>query len=306
MRARRSCLAVPGSSPKMMAKAATLPADEIFFDLEDSIAPSAKDDARHEIVSGLRAHDYGDRTVGLRINAVATEWAADDLAVVVSGAGRALDCVLVPKVEHAHEVMFVDHMLRMMEARDGLPRIGIEAQIESATGLANVSEIAGASDRLEALVFGPADMSASLGIPGTTAGLPVAGYPGDHWHSVLVEILVAARAHELQAVDGPHLVIRDLEGLREMAGRSRALGYDGKWAVHPGQIEIINEVFTPAQDDYEKAEAILDRYRQATQEEARGVIMFGEEMIDEATAKMAARVAERGRAAGLRAGSSSG
>jgi citrate lyase subunit beta/citryl-CoA lyase len=293
-------LSVPGTSSKMMAKAASLPADEIFFDLEDSVSPTSKDEARQAIVSALRDNDYSGKTVAVRINAVATKWAAEDLAVVAGARGRALDCVLVPKVEHAHEVMFVAHMLRMIEENNDLQRLGIEAQIESATGLANVFEIARASDRLEALVFGPADMSASLGIPTTTAGLPIPGYPGDHWHAVLVRILVAARAAGLQAIDGPHLVIRDHGGLKEMATRAGALGYDGKWAVHPGQLDIINEVFTPAQEDYEKAEAILRLYRRPTEQENRGVLMFGDEMIDEASAKMAARVAERGRAAGLR------
>ena len=300
LRARRSCLSVPGSSAKMMAKAASLAADEVFFDLEDSVAPSSKDEARHAIVSALDSNDYAGKTVAVRINAVASKWAAEDLEFVLRGAGAQLDCVLVPKVEHGHEVMFVDHMLRMIEASRGLDRrLGIEAQIESATGLANVFDIARSSERLEALVFGPPDMSASLGLPATTVGPPQPGYPGDHWHAVLVRILVAARASGLQAIDGPHLVIRDLDGLREMSVRSKALGYDGKWAVHPSHIDVLNEVFTPVQEDYDKAEALLARYRHATNEEKRGVLMFGDEMIDEASAKMAERVAARGRAAGL-------
>jgi citrate lyase subunit beta/citryl-CoA lyase len=284
----------------MMAKAASLGADEVFLDLEDSVPPASKDEARHVVVAGLEAHDYGDRTVGVRINAVDTKWAADDLAVVIGRAGSRLDCVLVPKVQHAHEVHFVDHMLRMVEDNAQLDRrIGIEAQIESATGLENITAIAHASPRLEALVFGPADMSASLGLPATTPGLPMPGYPGDHWHAVLVRIAIAARAAGLQAVDGPHLAIRDLDGLREGATRAAALGYDGKWAVHPGQIEILNSVFTPPQDDFDRAEALLERYRRATTDEQRGALMFGTEMIDEASAKMAAAVVQRGRAAGL-------
>jgi citrate lyase subunit beta/citryl-CoA lyase len=283
----------------MLAKAPTLAADMVFLDLEDSVAPRAKRDARQNVIEALSS-DWGDKTVEVRINSIGTHWAADDLKTVVEGAGEHLDCIMIPKVEHAHEVMFVDHMLRMIETTTNVERrIGIEAQIETAIGLVNAHEIAQASERLETLVFGPADMSASLGIPAVSAGLPMPGYPGDHWHWVLVTILVAARAAGLQAIDGPYLSIKDLDGLREMATRARALGYDGKWAVHPDQIDVLNEVFTPAQEDYDKAEAILVAYERATEDEVRGALMFDDEMIDEASRKMAERLAERGRAAGM-------
>jgi citrate lyase subunit beta / citryl-CoA lyase len=283
----------------MLSKAPSLPADMVFLDLEDSVAPRAKDDARRNIVQALRS-DWGAKTVAVRINSIDTQWAADDLETVVGAVGLRIDAIMMPKVEHAHEVMFVDHMLRMIETAANLDRqIAIEAQIETATGLVNVDEIARASSRLETLVFGPADMSASLGIPTVTAGLPVPGYPGDHWHYVLMKILVAARAAGLQAIDGPYLAIRDLDGLRDMATRARALGYDGKWAVHPGQLGVLNEVFSPTQEEYDKAEAILSAYARATETEARGAVMFGDEMIDEASRKMAQRIAERGRAAGM-------
>jgi citrate lyase subunit beta/citryl-CoA lyase len=284
----------------MLAKAPSLAADMVFLDLEDSVAPRAKQEARQNVLEALSS-DWGDITVEVRINSIGTQWAADDLKTVIEGAGEYLDCIMIPKVEHAHEVMFVDHMLRMIETTTKLEkRIAIEAQIETAIGLANVHEIAHASERLETLVFGPADMSASLGLPAVTAGLPMQGYPGDHWHSVLMTILVAARAAGLQAIDGPYLSIRDLDGLREMAARARALGYDGKWAVHPDQIDVLNEVFTPTQDEYDKAEEILVAYDRATRDEARGAVMFGNEMIDEASRKMAERLAERGRAAGMK------
>jgi citrate lyase subunit beta / citryl-CoA lyase len=300
IRPRRSCLSVPGSSPKMLAKGPTLPADEVFMDLEDSVAPLAKEEARDNIVNALGDNDWGDKTVVVRINSIDTQWAADDLKTVVENAGRRLDCIMIPKVQYAHEVSFVDHMLRMIETNGGLDkRIGIEAQIETATGLRNVHEIAHASDRLETLIFGPADMSASLGLPTVTAGLPMPGYPGDHWHWVLETILVAARAAGLQAIDGPYLLIKDLDGFRSMAMRARALGYDGKWALHPGQVDVLNEVFTPTQEEYDKAEALLEAYREATEVELRGAVMFGNEMIDEASRKMAVQFAERGRAAGL-------
>ena len=302
MRARRSCLSVPGSSPKMLSKASGLPADEVFMDLEDSVAPLAKEEARADVVDALKNNDWKGKTVVVRINSIDTQWAADDLKTVVEGAGRHVDCIMIPKVQHAHEVMFVDHMLRMIESTAGLERrIGIEAQIETATGLENVFDIAHCSGRLETLIFGPADMSASLGLPTVTAGLPMPGYPGDHWHWVLERILVAARSANLQAIDGPYLLIKDLEGFREMAMRARALGYDGKWALHPGQIDVLNEVFKPTQEEYDKAAALLEAYRHATDVEKRGAVMFGTEMIDEASRKMAEQFVERGRAAGMKA-----
>ncbi|MFN2489818.1 MAG: CoA ester lyase [Actinomycetota bacterium] len=303
VRARRSCLSVPGSSPKMLSKAPSLAADEVFMDLEDSVAPGAKEDARANIIDALNVNDWGDKTVVVRINSIDTRWAADDVKTVVEAAGDRLDCIMVPKVQHAHEVMFVDHMLRMIEANTGREKkIGIEAQIETASGLENAFAIARSSPRLETLIFGPADMSASLGLPTVTAGLPMPGYPGDHWHWVLERILVAARAAGLQAIDGPYLLIKDLDGFRDMALRAKALGYDGKWALHPGQVDVLNEVFTPPQDDYDKAEALLESYRRSTEVDKRGAVMFGVEMIDEASRKMALQLAERGRAAGLQVG----
>jgi citrate lyase subunit beta/citryl-CoA lyase len=300
VRARRSCLSVPGSSPKMLGKAPSLPADQVFMDLEDSVAPLAKGEARGYVIDALKNNDWGDKIVVVRINSIDTQWAADDLKTVVEAAGSYLDCVMIPKVQHAHEVHFVDHMLRMIETNFGLEkRIGIEAQIETATGLENINEIAHSSHRLETLIFGPADMSASLGLPTVTAGLPMPGYPGDHWHWVLERILVAARDAGLQAIDGPYLLIKDLDGFREMSMRARALGYDGKWALHPGQIDVLNEVFTPTQEEYDKSEALLEAYKHATEIDRRGAVMFGNEMIDEASRKMAVQFAERGRAAGL-------
>jgi citrate lyase subunit beta / citryl-CoA lyase len=219
---------------------------------------------------------------------------------VVENAGQFLDCLMIPKVELASDVAFVDNLLRMTEENLTLDkRIGLEVQIETATGLRNIHDIAAASDRIETLIFGPADMSASLGLPTVTAGLPMPGYPGDHWHHVLSTILIAARHAGVQAVDGPYLLIKDLDGFREMAERARALGYDGKWALHPGQIDVLNEVFTPSQEEFDKAAAMLEAYRHATEVEGRGAVMFGTEMIDEASRKMAEQLAARGRAAGL-------
>jgi citrate lyase subunit beta/citryl-CoA lyase len=299
-RPRRSCLSVPGSSPKMLAKGPTLPADEVFMDLEDSVAPVAKEEARDNVVQALKEGDWTAKTVVVRVNGVYTRWCAHDVLHVAENAGQYLDCIMIPKVEHASDVEFVDNLLRMVEETTGLDkRIGLEVQIETATGLRNIHEIAAASDRSETLIFGPADMSASLGLPTVTAGLPMPGYPGDHWHHVLSTILIAARHAGLQAIDGPYLVIKDLDGFREMSERARALGYDGKWALHPGQIDVLNEVFTPSQEEFDKAEAMLTAYRHATDVERLGAVMFGNEMIDEASRKMAEQLAARGRAAGL-------
>jgi citrate lyase subunit beta/citryl-CoA lyase len=301
VRPRRSCLSVPGSSPKMLAKAPGLPADEVFMDLEDSVAPGAKEEARQNIVQALKEGDWVGKTVVVRVNSVDTRWCYRDVIEVVENAGELIDCVMIPKVESATDVTFVDDLLRMIEDTLGMHRrIGLELQIETATGLTNIDDIAAASDRAETLIFGPADMSASLGLPALTAGLPQPNYPGDHFHYVLERILIAARNAGLQVIDGPFLVIRDLDLFREMALRSRALGYDGKWALHPGQIDVLNDVFSPTQDEFDKAEAILEAYAHATDVQLTGAVMFGSEMIDEASRKMAEQLAMRGRAAGMR------
>ena len=300
IRPRRSCLSVPGSSPKMLAKAPGLPADEVFMDLEDSVAPLAKEEARDTVVQALKEGDWSGKTVVVRVNGVYTKWCAQDVIHVVENAGELLDCLMIPKVEFASDVSFVDNLLRMTEENLSLDkRIGLEVQIETATGLRNIHDIAAASPRTETLIFGPADMSASLGLPTVTAGLPIPGYPGDHWHHVLSTILIAARHAGVQAIDGPYLLIKDLDGFREMAERARGLGYDGKWALHPGQIDVLNEVFTPSQEEFDKAAAMLEAYRHATEVERRGAVMFGTEMIDEASRKMAEQLAARGQAAGL-------
>ena len=271
------------------------------MDLEDSVAPLAKEEARGNVIQALKEGDWTGKTRVVRINGVYTSWCYRDVIEIVENAGQYLDCIMIPKVEYASDVQFVANLLRMIEDTTGLDtRIGIEAQIETATGLNNMREIAHASDRTETLIFGPADMSASLGLPTVTAGLPMPGYPGDHWHWVLSTINVAARDAGLQAIDGPYLVIKDLDGFREMSMRSRALGFDGKWALHPGQIDVLNEVFTPTQDEYDKAEAMLEAYAHATDIERRGAVMFGTEMIDEASRKMAEQLSLRGRAAGMR------
>jgi len=287
----------------MLRKAPSLPADEVFCDLEDSVAPNEKEAARGNVIEALQANDWGDKTVVVRINAVDTSWAYRDIIEVVEGAGEYLDCLMIPKVQNAGEVEFVDHLLRMIEDAKGLDhRIGIEAQIENGPGLTLIDEIAFASDRLETLIFGPGDMAAALGMPSLTVGELVPGYPGDPWHWVHMRILVAARTAGLQAIDGPYAKIRDLDGYREVATRTQTLGYDGKWVLHPDQIVIANQVYAPTQAAYERAEEILAAHAKATDVDGTGAVMLDEEMIDEASRKMAEVTALRGRAAGLRVG----
>ncbi|MPZ87703.1 MAG: CoA ester lyase [Nitriliruptorales bacterium] len=300
-RPRRSCLSVPGSSSKMLAKAASLPADEVFCDLEDSVAPGQKEAARRLVIDALRGNDWGERTLGLRINAVETRWAYRDVIDVVEAAGEVLDCIIIPKVQAPGEVEFVDHLLRMIEEEQGFDhRIGIEAQIENSPGLTMIDEIAFASDRLETLVFGPGDLAASLGMPNRAVGALVPDYPGELWHAVHLRILTAARSAGLQAIDGPYAHIHDLEGLRESARRTQLVGYDGKWVLHPGQVDVANEIYTPSQADFDRAEAILEAYRKATEVDRTGAVMLGDEMVDEASRKVAEVTALRGRAAGMR------
>ncbi len=302
LRARRSVLAVPASNPRFVEKARGLDADAFFLDLEDAVAPAEKEAARAAAVAALAGGGWGEKVRTVRVNDTSTAWCYRDVIAVVEGAGAHLDALVLPKVTAARDVQWLDTLLTQVERAAGLPvgRIGIEAQIEDAAGLTNVEGIAAASPRLETLVFGPADFMASLNMKSLVVGEQPPGYDtGDAYHYVLMRILTAARAHGLQAVDGPYLQIRDVDAFRRAAGRSAALGFDGKWVLHPLQVEAANEVFAPGQEDYDHAELILDAYAHATGVERRGAVMLGEEMLDEASRKMALVIAGKGRAAGL-------
>ena len=302
-RPRRSCLAVPGSSVKMLGKAQGLPADMVFLDLEDAVAPLAKPEARKNIVAALNEGDWAGKTRTVRVNDLTTSWTYRDVVEVVEGAGPNLDCIMLPKVQGADQIAWLDLTLTQIEKTIGLPVgvIGIEAQIENARGLVNVDAIAGASPRVETIIFGPADFMASINMKSLTVGALNPDYPGDPFHYILMRILMAARMHDQQAIDGPYLQIYDVDGYREVAKRAAALGYDGKWVLHPGQIDAANEVFSPSQSDYDHAELILDAYDHYTSEAGGklGAVMLGDEMIDEASRKMALVVAAKGRAAGM-------
>jgi citrate lyase subunit beta/citryl-CoA lyase len=305
LRSRRSCLAVPGSSPRFLEKARTLDADQVFLDLEDSVAPIAKPAARGSVVEALNAGGWGDKVRVVRVNDWTTEWTYRDVVEVVEGAGANLDCVMLPKVQTAEQVIALDLLLTQIEKATGLEvgRLGIEAQIESALGLVNVDAIAAASPRVETIVFGPADFMASINMKSLVVGEQPPDYDvGDAYHYILMRILMAARAHDKQAIDGPYLQIRDVAGFRRVAGRSAALGFDGKWVLHPDQIAAANEVFSPVQSDYDHAENILDAYDHYTSEAGggTGAVMLGDEMIDEASRKMALVISAKGRAAGMK------
>ena len=304
LRPRRSSLAVPGSNPRFLDKARSLPADQVFMDLEDACAPLAKPDARKNIVAALNEGGYDGKIRVVRVNDVTTHWTYRDVIEVVEGAGPNLDCIMLPKVQSAEQVVWLDVLLTQIETTMGFEvgRIGIEAQIENARGLIEVDRIAQASPRVETIIFGPADFMASLNMKSLVVGEQPPGYDvGDAYHYILMRILMAARANDLQAIDGPYLQIRDVDGYRRVAGRAAALGYDGKWVLHPGQIDAANEIFSPSQDDYDQAELILDAYDYVTSEAGgkKGSAMLGDEMIDEASRKMALVVAAKGRAAGL-------
>jgi citrate lyase subunit beta/citryl-CoA lyase len=281
----------------MLAKAATLSADQVFLDLEDAVTPKQKtDDTRRQVVAALVEAEWRAPTRTVRVNAVGTPWCLDDLLTVVGGAGDRLHCVIVPKVESAAQIHFVAQLLAQLELRHELEQpIGIEVQIESPRGLVEIERIAAASPRIEALIFGPGDYAASAGMPQLSVGEVAESYPGDIWHYVLSRIVTVAHAFGLQAIDGPFAAIRDLDGFTESARRSRLLGFDGKWALHPDQIEICNEVYRPAQAEYDRAERIIEAYGSASD----GAVVFEGEMIDEASRKMALSIVERGRAAGM-------
>jgi citrate lyase subunit beta/citryl-CoA lyase len=209
---------------------------------------------------------------------------------------------MLPKVQSAAEVVAADLLLAQVEKVHGLPQghVGIEAQIETARGLIAVEEICGASPRLETVILGPVDMSASMGMPSMAGGMQIEDYPGDYFHFVFVKILMAGRANGLQVIDGPYTRIRDVEGLRRYTKRSQALGFDGKWSLHPDQVAVLNELFSPTQEQFDKAWDVLEAYRTATDDQRTGAVMFGDEMIDEASRKVAVTLVARGERSGLR------
>lgn len=284
----------------MMGKGPGTNADMVFLDLEDAVAPKEKEASRSKIVTAIKTLDWGDKVLCVRINDWSTKWTAYDIMEVVGNAGERLDEIMLPKVENAAQIVAADLLLRQVEIASGLlvGHIGIEAQIETARGLINVEEICAASKRIETIIFGPADFSASMEMPVLTGGVQISDYPGDHFHYAFSKILMSGRANGLQVIDGPFLHVRDNDGLRDYSKRARTLGFDGKWALHPDQVDVLNDIFSPTQDQFDKAWHILDAYRLATEDDGKGAVMFGNEMIDEASRKMALKFISRGERAG--------
>ena len=296
---RRTQLAVPASDEKMMANAAESDADEVFLDLEDSVAPNAKAEAREPLVQAANEHDWSDKLLSYRINGVDTRWWYDDVIEVIAEAGEYIDDIIVPKVPNASELQTVDDLVTQVEVNNDLEvgGIGLEPQIEDGEGMHNVHEIAHSTDRLSCLIFGPGDYAAAMGTPGLDIG-QFPDYPGHYWHHALSECNAAAKSAGVPCTDGPYADIDDSDGFRTSAERANMLGCDGKWAIHPSQIEIANEVFAPDPEVAERAKRIVDAYAEAMAE-GKGAVSVDGQMVDEATNKMAQDIVEKAEAAGI-------
>ena len=293
-RLQRSELAVPGSAPAMFEKALASAADYIFLDLEDAVAPADKEQARRNVIEALNQYDWRGqgKTICVRVNGIDTHYFYRDMVDVIEQAGHRLDVVLVPKVGVAADVYLTDALLTQIEAAKGIPhRIGIDVLIETALGMANVEAIAQSSKRLEAMHFGVADYAASMRARTVNIGGLNPDYPGDQWHASLTRMIVACRAHGLRPIDGPFGDFKDRDGYLLAARRGAALGIEGKWAIHPSQIELANDVFSPPAAEVARARRILDALAQAAKE-GKGAAQLDGRMIDAASARMANVVVE--------------
>ena len=283
-------LFVPGSKPAMMAKAAASEADMVCLDLEDSVVPAEKAASRGHVIRALRDIDFGRRTRIVRINALDSPFAYRDLVDVVEDAGERIDLIMLPKAAAPRDIHFVDTLLTQIEASRNLARrIGLEAQIESATGFLNVREIAASSSRLEALIFGPGDFAASMRMPSTNIGeldQYDAVYPGHRWHAVMQTIVAAARAHGLRCMDGPYAAYQDAAGLDRMSLIARSMGFDGKQCIHPSQLATVNAVFSPTDEEVRKAEALVSAYEAAVAG-GQGAATHEGRMIDAVSLRLA-------------------
>ena len=301
-RLNRSELAVPGSNPRFLEKAAQSNADVVFLDLEDSVAPDDKEQARKNVIEALGDLDWGGRTVSVRINGLDTHFMYRDVVDVVEQAGEGLDLLMIPKAGTAADIYAVDMLVTQIERAKGFEkRIGFEMIIETALGMANVDEIAGASRRNESLHFGVADYAASTKARTTNIGgaNPIYGvltdadadgarayHWGDMWHYAIARMVVAARAHGLRPVDGPFGDFSDADGYEAQGRRAAALGCEGKWAIHPSQVDLANALFSPSADDVSRARRILEAMEQAYKE-GRGAVALDGRLIDIASIKQA-------------------
>ena len=291
-RLQRSELAVPGSNPALFEKAAASDVDYVFLDLEDAVAPGDKVQARRNVIEGLRDIDWRGlgKTISVRINSIDTHYMYRDVVDVVEQAGEHLDTILIPKVGVPADVYMVDAMVSQIEEATGLTgKIGIEALIETTLGMVNVEAIATSSPRLEAMHFGVADYAASCRARTTNIGGLNPDYPGDQWHDGLSRMLVACRAYGIRPIDGPFGDFNDPDGFLDGARRAAALGYEGKWAIHPSQIELANRVFSPPPEEVDRAHRIIAALAEAAAE-GRGAAQLDGRMIDAASARMAENV----------------
>lgn len=296
---RRTQLATPASDERMMEGAADSAADEVFLDLEDAVAPSQKSETRDPLIEAAHSHDWSGKILSYRINGIDTKWWYEDVIEIVSEAGEQIDDIIVPKVKRASDIHTVENLLAQVEENAGLEAgaIGLEPQIEDGEGMHNVHEIANASDRLSSVIFGPGDYSAAMGTPGLDIG-QFPGYPSHYWHYALSHINAAAKSADLPCLDGPYADIEDEEGFRESCSNANMLGCDGKWAIHPSQIEIANEIFAPDPETADRAQRIVDAYAEA-QEEGKGAVTVDGQMVDEATHKMAHEIVSQAEASGI-------
>ena len=291
-RLRRVQLSVPGSNEKMMAKGAASAADHVFLDLEDAVAPNAKKPARQQIVNALNTLDWGTKTRCVRINDLETRYAYADVIEVVSGARENLDTIMIPKVKRGRDVWWLDTLLTQLEADLGIgKRIGIELLVEEVEAMMNIDEIAHSSPRLEAMVFGMGDYSASQGIDLRAVGGDV-NYPGDIWHYPRYRLAIACRSAGIDPVDGPYADFRNAEGYREECRRSNTLGLVGKWAIHPAQIDVALEVFTPKREDVENARKIAAAYAEA-EAQGLGAVQLDGVMVDAASVRILRNVLDK-------------
>jgi malyl-CoA/(S)-citramalyl-CoA lyase len=313
-RPNRSQLVAPCTSERFLAKAAASAADVVLLDLEDAVPVADKAAARAAAIRALNGLDWGAKAVSVRINALDTPFMYRDLIEVVEQGGDRLDLVMLPKVNSAADVHVLDVLLGQIEAATGRTRrVGLELQIETAEGLQNVDAIARASDRIESLHFGPGDYAASIGARTTSIGGPVPGYvvqgeadgegrrglhPADPWHYALARIVVAARAAGVRPVDGPYGDFRDAEGLAVGARRAAAMGFDGKWAIHPAQVEAINAAFAPAAEEIAHARRILAALKEG-ERAGRGAVVLDGRMIDAASIRQAKALVEKARRLGI-------
>jgi citrate lyase subunit beta/citryl-CoA lyase len=287
---RRSELATPATNDRMFAKAAASDADLVFLDLEDAVAPAFREEARGKAVAALNDLDWGSTTRAVRINGIDTRWAYGDIIEIVTGARENIDTLIVPKVTAARDVWWVDVLLSQLESTLGLTKqVRLEVLIEDVAGVAHAESIATSSSRLDALIFGAGDLSVSQGARVDTNFKPRDEYPGDFWHYARMQVLTAARIGGLLAIDAPYPDYLDTTGYAREAQSAASLGFDGKWAIHPGQIGIANEVFTPTADEITRAQRNLKAYREA---EARGLGATGVDgqLVDAAHVKLAEAV----------------